>query len=826
MPQNSNTTFVDVILPLPLHQKFTYSIPAEMEGEIKPGCRVVVQFGARKYYTGLVMSLHKNKPQNFKTKPVTTLLDEYPVVNALQFKLWEWVASYYMCSPGEVMKAALPSGLKLESQSRIVINEDFTEVEKLGDDEELIYNVLLDKKYISLQEIANSLEKKSAAAIVKKLLAHGAVHVEEKMGKGTSKKTEKIISLDDAYTHPEKFNALADKLTRAPKQLTLLLSYAEAAKYLQKGAGELPAAQLLKKSGTSLAILRAMVEKGIFNQYEKEVNRIGAGKSTLMDPHSLNDAQAKALNEIHSHFKNDKTVLLHGITSSGKTEIYIHLIQENLRQGKQVLYLLPEIALTTQIITRLQNTFGEKAGVYHSRFNDAERVETWNRVMNTHKDDQFKLILGVRSSIFLPFSNLGLIIIDEEHENTFKQFDPAPRYHARDTALMLARMHGARVLLGTATPAVETYYNALSGKFGLVNLTSRHKEIALPEIKVVDVVRARKKKQMHAHFTPELINAIKNTLDEKKQVILFQNRRGFAPYIECADCGWVPQCQHCDVSLTYHKNSNYLVCHYCGFSLHIPVKCNDCSNAKLETRGFGTEKVEDDLHIFFPEAKIARLDLDSTRARQAYEKLFNAFESGETDILVGTQMVSKGLDFANVSLVGILNADNMLNYPDFRAYERSFQLMAQVSGRAGRSGSRGQVIIQASRPDNYIIRDVVDNNYQHMYEQQISEREEFQYPPFYRMIRLTLKHKKEHVLNRAAGQLEALLKKQLGNRVAGPQPPLIPRVQNLYIQQFLIRVEREKSFTTARQLILKSIKGLHQNMYYRSVIVQPDVDPV
>ncbi len=826
MPQNSNTTFVDVILPLPLHQKFTYSIPADMEGEIKPGCRVVVQFGARKYYTGLVMSLHKNKPQNFKTKPVTTLLDEYPVVNALQFKLWEWVASYYMCSLGEVMKAALPSGLKLESQSRIVINEDFTEVEKLGDDEELIYNVLLDKKYISLQEIANSLERKSAAAIVKKLLAHGAVHVEEKMGKGTSKKTEKIISLDDAYTHPEKFNALADTLTRAPKQLTLLLSYAEAAKYLENGAGELPAAQLLKKSGTSLAILRAMVEKGIFNLYEKEVNRIGGGKSTLMDPHSLNDAQAKALNEIHSYFKNDKTVLLHGITSSGKTEIYIHLIQENLRQGKQVLYLLPEIALTTQIITRLQNTFGEKAGVYHSRFNDAERVETWNRVMNTHKEDQFQLILGVRSSIFLPFSNLGLIIIDEEHENTFKQFDPAPRYHARDTALMLARMHGARVLLGTATPAVETYYNALSGKFGLVNLTSRHKEIALPEIKVVDVVRARKKKQMHAHFTPELINAIKNTLDEKKQVILFQNRRGFAPYIECADCGWVPQCQHCDVSLTYHKNSNYLVCHYCGFSLHIPVKCNDCSNGKLETRGFGTEKIEDDLHIFFPEAKIARLDLDSTRARQAYEKLFNAFESGETDILVGTQMVSKGLDFANVSLVGILNADNMLNYPDFRAYERSFQLMAQVSGRAGRSGSRGQVIIQASRPDNYIIRDVVNNNYLHMYEQQISEREEFQYPPFYRMIRLTLKHKKAHVLNRAAGQLESLLKKQLGNRVASPQPPLIPRVQNLYIQQFLIRVEREKSFATARQLILKSIEGLHQNMYYRSVIVQPDVDPV
>jgi primosomal protein N' (replication factor Y) (superfamily II helicase) len=676
------TCYADVILPLPVTGVFTYLIEGENSTRAKPGMRVTVQFGRRKIYTGVIRTLHAQKPEGYAVKGILSLPDEEPVVNEKQFLLWEWISEYYMCTLGEVYKAALPSGLKLEGETP---------------------------------------EKKP-------------------------RRSKKIIETEPA-----------------------------------------------RAQQASLAL--------------------------------LSPAQQKALDGIRESFTHTDVALLHGITSSGKTEIYIHLIQETLQQGRQVLYLLPEIALTAQIITRLRLAFGQEVAVYHSRFTDRERVTTWKGLLQSDPASGIRIVLGARSAVFLPFREAGLVIIDEEHENSFKQFDPAPRYHARDTAIMLARLHGARVLLGTATPAVETYYNCLSGKYSLIELTDRFRDMEMPDIQVVNTRELRRKKRMQSHFSPLLLDSISDALKKKEQVILFQNRRGFSLYLECAQCGDIPRCRNCDVSLTYHKRSNRLTCHYCGYGIPVPGKCASCGSTDLKMQGFGTEKIEEEISLFFPEARVARMDLDSTRKKQSFEKLIASFELGESDILVGTQMVSKGLDFDHVRLVGILNADTMLNYPDFRAHERSFQLMAQVSGRAGRKTNRGLVIIQTADDQHAIINQVVRNDFTGMYRAQLEERKKFMYPPFCRLVEITLKHRDQEILDKASDFLLLRLKQSITSTVLGPEYPLVSRIQNMYLKTLLVKIEKTRSIPREKKGIQFALHELTEHPMFRTVIPVIDVDP-
>jgi len=821
--------YADIILPLPLPQLFTYHIPATLVSESTPGKRAVVQFGAKKIYTGIIHTLHHNKPEAYQTKDIISILDEDPVVNEIQIKLWEWIASYYMCSVGEVFKAALPAGLKMESETKVLFNPSFEAIESLSSQELVLYNLLEDRNIITIQEISNALERKTVMPLLKMMHEKGALTFNEKLQEGYKPLIIDFVRLHPDYDDEEKLNRAFDNLSRAPQQTKLLMALLDQTSKFGNEKNEISRKALLEKAGTSPSALNALNDKGITEIYFKEKSRLySADQEQPAVLKSLSTSQQQAIDEIRTQFEEKDTVVLHGVTSSGKTEVYIHLINETLDQGKQVLYLLPEIALTTQIINRLKDVFGDKAGIYHSKFNDGERVETWKRLMQPVSGDtnRYQLILGVRSSVFLPFDNLGLIIIDEEHENTYKQYDPAPRYNARDTALVLAQLHGAKTLLGTATPSVESYYNALQKKYGLVELTERYQQIKLPEIILSDTRKAYRKKQMHAHFTPLLLDHISQALQNNEQVILFQNRRGFAPFLTCEVCGWVPYCKHCDVSLTYHKQINQLVCHYCGYSVHIPQTCSACGNPGLSTKGFGTEKIEDDIAIFFPETRIARMDLDTTRKKRAYENIIAAFEDHKVDILIGTQMISKGLDFNNVSLVGILNADNMLNFPDFRAFERSYQLMAQVSGRAGRKNKQGKVIIQTGNPKHPIILQVMNNQYTAMYNTQLEEREQFHYPPYYRMVKLTFKHKNQATLDQAAALYASDLRNYFGSMVLGPEYPLINRVQNYYRKNIIIKVKRTSSFARAKQIMQQQMNNLMSRPAYKALQVVSDVDPL
>ncbi|MEE4196359.1 MAG: primosomal protein N' [Bacteroidales bacterium] len=819
--------FADVILPLPLKQLFTYSIPASYTQKAKTGKRVIVQFGKRKIYAAIIYRIHHQKPTHYETKDILSLLDDDPIVNESQLSLWQWIADYYMCSLGEVFKAALPSGLKLESETKVIYNAENTDIKKFSSTESLVLDFLEKTNIAKVNDIAQALNKKEALPVIKSLLDKKAVILEEKLKESYKPRTETYLDLHPSIKNEKELNKTFDSLKNAPKQLEVLMTFIQlSGKFFKKEPAEVSRLTLLKKSGASHPVIKSLIQKNILTEYTQTISRLDRSAGKARKAKQLSIAQNQAYESIQEQFKEKQVVLLHGVTSSGKTEIYIQLMQEQIKKGKQVLYLLPEIALTAQIINRLKSVFGNRVGIYHSRFNDGERVEVYQNVLQSGSDSRYDIILGVRSSLFLPFSNLGLIIVDEEHENTYKQYDPAPRYNARDSAMVLARIHQARVLLGTATPSIESYFNAKTGKYGLSELNSRFQEIKMPQIILSDTLKARKKKQMKSHFSPALLDHIRESLQNKEQVILFQNRRGFAPFLECDTCGWIPYCKHCDVSMTYHKQHNELVCHYCGHTIKNPKVCKACGNTSLTNRGFGTEKVEDEISIFFPEARVKRMDLDSTRSKFAYEKIIGGFEQGEIDILIGTQMVSKGLDFDNVGLVGILNADNMLNYPDFRAFERSYQLMAQVSGRAGRKNKQGKVIIQTSHPEHQILQFVLDNNYQEMYKTQLYERKNFNYPPYCRLISVSIKHKRQEVVHRSALQLANNLKKIFGKRVLGPESPVIARIQNLYIQKILLKIERQRSFQRARSLLDEQLTRLITMENFKTIQVSIDVDPV
>lgn len=791
---------------------------------------MVVPLQTRKMYAGIVYRLHNNKPQGVDIKDIIQVIDQHPIVLPIQFKLWEWISQYYMCTLGEVMKAALPAALKLESETYLEPATDSFEPANLTPPEQQVMFFLRDKKKHTIQDVVAKSGVKGAIKVIKALISKDLVEVVERLGQNYQPKTVPFISFTPQYQNHDALNTLIDNLKRAPQQekliMAMLSSGAAGDKILEV---EVRQSTLLKRLDLSSSVVNTLIVKGILKRRMVEVSRIERHDSLGKSPAALNEAQQKALDDINKQFETHGVTLLHGVTSSGKTEIYIHLMAQTLEAGRQVLYLLPEIALTAQIINRLRNVFGERVGIYHSKYGDARRAEVYNGVINHDPASQlarYSIILGVRSSVFMPFNNLGLIIVDEEHENTYKQDNPAPRYNARDVAVVLGQFHGAKVLLGTATPSIESFYNAQFGKYGFVELSTRFRNMALPEVKVVNLRKARRDRQMHSHFSQTLIQAIDHTLQAHEQIILFQNRRGFAPVVECDECGWVPHCEHCDVALTYHKFTNQLVCHYCGFSIKPPTQCLACGSKVLKTKGFGTEKLEDELAIIFPNARIKRLDLDTTRSRMAYETIIDDFQNGDIDVLIGTQMVTKGLDFDRVSLVGILNADSMLNYPDFRAFERSYQLMSQVCGRAGRKGRRGLVILQSAQPEHTIVQEVVNQQYTKMYNEQIAERLKFKFPPFCRLIGISLRFRDKYLLAQIARDCASWLRESLGNGVLGPEPPLVERVQNLYIQEILVKVDRSQALNQVKELIAYYTGALRQRKDAKSLQIYIDVDPM
>lgn len=819
--------FVDVILPLPLNSCFTYALPEDMAGQVQQGCRVVVPFGKKKFYTGIVRNLHYLKPEGYEVKEVTAVLDAHPILLPMQFKFWEWLSDYYLCTQGDVYKAALPSGLKLESETVVEYNPDFEATERLPEREQRVLDLLAAEPEQSVTKLEKESGLKNILSVVKSLLDKGAIFVKEELKRTYKPKMETRVRLTEAARNERRLHFFFDELQRrAPKQLDLLMKYIELSGFLGgNNVREVPKAELLQRASATPAVFGGLVEKGIFEVYQQEVGRLNGNlPSGVLQPlNSLNVHQQRAYDEVCESFRQKNVCLLYGVTASGKTELYIHLIDAVLRQGKQVLYLLPEIALTTQITERLKRVFGSRLGIYHSKFPDAERVEVWQKQLS---EQPYDIILGVRSSIFLPFQRLGLVIVDEEHENTYKQQDPAPRYHARNAAIVLASMYGAKTLLGTATPSIESWYNATTGKYALVELKERYKEIQLPEIIPVDIKELQHKKRMNGPFSPLLLQYVREALEQKEQVILFQNRRGFAPMIECHTCGWVPRCKNCDVSLTYHKGLGQLTCHYCGYTQSVPRKCPACEGVDLRNRGFGTEKIEDDIQALFPDARVARMDLDTTRTRAAYERIIADFEQGRTDILIGTQMVSKGLDFDHVSVVGILNADTMLNYPDFRAYERAFQLMAQVAGRAGRKNRRGRVILQTKSIDHPIIPQVIANDFEGMAGGQLAERQLFHYPPYYRLVYVYLKNRNETLLDLMAQTMATRLRALFGARVLGPDKPPVARVQTLFIRKIVVKIETSAPLARARQLLVQVQREMLAEDRFKSLIVYYDVDPM
>ena len=752
--------YADILLPVPLEGFFTYAVPERLREQIAFGMRVLVNFGPKKTYVGIVVRFHDEEPKGYNTKEIIDIADKQPMLLDKQLQLWQWIAEYYLAPIGDIYKAAMPAGLKAED--------------------------------------------------------------------GYKPKTETYIRLAGKYRTVEALHIAINMLTRAEKQLAAFLGYLQLSHWDEAehhaNIEEITREELMNASHSTSTTIGMLVKRGMLETYEKEVGRLNhSGEPHPENIQKLSPAQQDAYNAILFSMMRKNVTLLHGVTSSGKTEIYIHLIQHTLDEGKQVLYLLPEIALTVQIMDRLQKVFGRRLGIYHSRYSDGERVEIWQKQMS---NDPYDIILGARSAVFLPFQKLGLVIIDEEHETSFKQQDPAPRYHARSAAIVLASMYGAKTLLGTATPSIESYYNAKTGKYGYVSLTQRFEGIELPEFRIVDVKDLQHRKMMTGPFSPMLLAEVRKALEEGKQAILFQNRRGFAPMIECKQCGWVPHCQHCDVSLTLHRNTNQLTCHYCGYTYSIPTKCPNCEGTELRTRGYGTEKIEESIRDIFPEAKVARMDLDTTKTRNAYERIINDFAMGRTNILIGTQMISKGLDFANVSVVGILNADSMLNFPDFRAYEHAFMMMAQVGGRAGRKGKRGLVILQTKSPDLPIVQQVMNNNYEAMYEGVTAERKEFHYPPFYRLVYVYLKHRDDNVVASAAATLAFKLRIWFGERVLGPDKPSVAKVKSLNIRKIMIKLENGIDIQKVRQYLRKAHSDILKDKRFNSLVIYYDVDPL
>lgn len=811
------TLFVEVILPLSLAINYTYRVPFELNEHLAVGKRVVVQFGKHKIYTALVKSIGETPPEHYQAKYIIDVVDDYPVVTAQQFAFWDWLTSYYLCNEGEVMAAALPAGLKLASETILVLNENFTPEIMLTEKEEIVVQVLMKQHRISVDEIAKLLGQKSVLPLINGLIAKECVIALEEVADKYKPLLKSFVKLDSLYQDEFQLKQLFELLERAPRQLDALLGYLK----LSKNRDFVAKNVLLEESGCGQAALKALLDKSIFHVEKRQVSRLGFGEEEYEINFELNGAQKGALSKIEDHFSQKDVVLLHGVTASGKTQIYIKLIEKAIADGGQVLFLLPEIALTTQIVERIKLYFGDKIGVYHSKFNDHERVEIWNRVL----DGTYKVVLGARSAVLLPFTKLKLVVVDEEHENSYKQYEPAPRYQARDASIYLAHLHKAKVVLGSATPSLESYYNASEGKYGLVTLTERFGGVQLPLQEVVSIAEETKKKKMVSYFTSVLINDIALALEKKEQIILFQNRRGYATILICATCGFAPKCVSCDVSLTFHKSSGKLHCHYCGYHQSSINVCPACGSVHIEQKGFGTERVEEELSLIFPDARIARLDLDSTRTKNGMQKIIGDFQERKNDILIGTQMVAKGLDFENVSLIGVINADTLLNFPDFRAFERSYQLLAQVAGRAGRRDKQGKVCIQAYADDHRIIKQVIANDYEQMYADELEERRQFNYPPFSRLIFINVKHKDANVLHVAAQSLANHLRAQLGARVLGPEQPLVARIRNYYIKQIILKIERTAAIQKVKGVLLSTIKDFNAQKEFKSVITQIDVDP-
>ena len=810
--------FVQVILPLALPKLYTYAVPKHLEEYVQAGKRVEVQFGKQKLYTAIIHSVSELPPTDYVPKEILAVIDEYPIVTQIQLDFWQWIASYYMCTLGDVMNAALPAYFKLDSETTFVKNPfQETDILDLSDDEYMIAEALNHQEEISLKDITQILQKKTISKPIKSLLEKKIIYVKETINEKYTPKYETYVELNSEIKNQEsKLKETFDLVARFPKQENLLMAYLD----LSKKNKLVKRTELIKKAGVTADVLKSLIKKNIFITEEKVVDRISKNDADELLTYELSPEQQQALTEIKKHYEDKEVVLLHGITSSGKTLLYIDLIKEQLAQGKQVLYLLPEIALTAQLVQRLENILGSVA-VYHSKFNNAERVEIWNKVLS----GETKIVLGARSSVFLPFQHLGLIITDEEHDSSYKQQEPAPRYQCRDAAVYLAKQFNAKVLLGSATPSIESYANAHAKKYGLVKLGSRFGDVQTPEIKFVSITEANKKKEIVSGITFVLRDEIQLALNKNEQVILFQNRRGYAPYIACNVCNWIPQCKNCDVSLTYHKFTNDLRCHYCGFTQSNVNTCKSCGSHELQQKGLGTERIEEDLKVLFPAAKIGRMDYDTVKSKHGHHKIIEAFEEGVYDILVGTQMVTKGLDFNNVSLVGVLNADALLYYPDFRAMERAYQLLLQVSGRAGRREKRGNVLIQIGNVHHVIADYILNDSYPDFYNTQMLERKQYNYPPYSRLIQLRIKHKDVKTAMEAASKIAEYLQSKYSGWIIGPTPPIISKINNFYLRDILIRIPRNyKELTRIKSDIQQAINGLYQFQSFKQIRVVVDVD--
>ncbi|MFY0628123.1 MAG: primosomal protein N' [Reichenbachiella sp.] len=823
------TYFADVILPLPLPVTYTYRIPQNLEAFTTVGCRVIVQFGKSKILTGIVKSIHTTVPKKYEAKYILDSLDELPSVNEFQLKFMDWMASYYMCTFGEVMNAAIPSGLKLTNESFIQMNPECSlamDLDNYTKKELTILTHLQDTERMSFEDVSDVLGIKVVHPHIKSLMQKEAVLLFDKIKDKYTPKKEKYISLSTKYFNDRsQLENIFEQLEKKTKQMDLLLKYLSIIGFDESDKSRINEVKksTLIEQGLSASSLKTLIKNGVFEEVEKIIPRLQFNPQAVQEVFPMSSAQEQCLLEVNASFEMNNPVLLHGVTGSGKTEVYIELIRQVLNEGGQVLYLLPEIALTTQIVSRLVRIFGEELGVYHSKYSDNERVEIWNGVNNS----SLNLIAGVRSSIFLPFSDLSLIIVDEEHDQSYKQYEPSPRYNARDAALWLANLHGAKVLMGTATPSVESYQNALDGKFQLVELTERFGEVSMPKFELANLLTARKSKRIKGEFTPELLDGVNMALGKNEQVIIFQNRRGYSPYLMCDDCNHVPKCQNCDVSLTYHMHSHLLICHYCGHKESLPSTCDACGSSAIRTIGYGTEKLEDDLKIIFPEARIQRMDQDTTRSKTAYQTIIDRFENGETDILVGTQMLSKGLHFNNVSLVGVLDYDRIVHFPDFRSHERAFQLITQVSGRSGRSKT-GKVILQTAEPGDSLLHKITMHDYKSFFQSEILERENFNYPPFFRMIKIILRHKESAIVKESSLIYSKMLRSEIGNkRVLGPQQPIISRIRNLYIEEIFVKMEKKGvSIMKFKELIYRLSMKLKEDKKFNNLRVVFDVDPI
>jgi primosomal protein N' (replication factor Y) len=811
------TLFVEVILPLSLSINYTYRVPFELNDKVAIGKRVVVQFGKHKIYTALVKSIDKQPPAHYEAKYIIDVVDDFPVITETQFKFWDWITNYYLCNEGDVMAAALPTGLKLASETILMLKDELPDELNLTEKEALIVEVLHKQPRITIDDVIGLLGQKTVYPIINSLISKEVIDIAEEVIEKYKPLLKTFLKLNTLYHNQAKQKELFEALERAPKQLDALLGYLK----LSKANIFVAKQQLLEESDCGQGALKALVDKGVFEAEKRQVSRLHEDKDEFEINFKLSIAQQNAFKEIVASFEQKDVVLLHGVTASGKTQLYIKLIEQAIENGGQVLFLLPEIALTTQIVYRIKQYFGDKIGVYHSKFNDNERVEIWNKVLN----GAYRVVLGARSSVFLPFKDLKLIVVDEEHESSYKQHEPAPRYQARDAAIVLANLHQAKVVLGSATPSIESYYNAQNQKYGFVVLNERFGGVQLPLQEVVSIVEETKRKKMTSYFTSVLIADITAAIENKEQVILFQNRRGYATILICATCGYAPKCVSCDVSLTYHKTSGKLHCHYCGYHQNSINICPACGSVHIEQKGFGTERIEEELSLIFPEVKISRLDLDSTRTKNGMQQILSDFQEKKSQILIGTQMVAKGLDFDNVSLIGVINADSLLNYPDFRAFERSYQLLAQVAGRAGRREKQGKVVIQAYDASHRIINQVIANDYEQMYTDELQERQQFNYPPFSRLIFINVKHKDANLLHVAAQNLANALKSQLGNRVLGPEQPMVARIRNYYIKQIIIKAEKSVAIQKVKTVLKDTIRDFNAQKNFKSVITQIDVDP-